>query len=71
MLDRSKVRFQTKTDTGVYDGRGSLPGRVCSSDVPVQISNGGTLEEDPASLKKVKLESVKGRGPITGQLSAI
>ena len=33
---RSKVRRQTKRDWGVYscvDGRGSLPGHICSSDV--------------------------------------
>ena len=38
--DRSKVRFQTKRDTvvcTVRGDRGSLPGRVCSSDVTVQV----------------------------------
>ena len=41
MPDRSKVRFQTKLDTGFTprtEGEGSLPGCVCSSDVPVQAN---------------------------------
>ena len=41
--NRTKVRFQTKRDTGFTpcaDGRGSLPGRVCSSDLPVQVNQG-------------------------------
>ena len=38
MPDRSKVRRQTKQDTGVYAAGGwwtFASGRVCSSDVPV------------------------------------
>ena len=39
--NRSKMRRQTKRDTGITpraDGGGSLPGRVCSSHVPVQAN---------------------------------
>ena len=40
MPDRLIVRLQTKRDTRVYAvrGRGSVPGRVCSSDVSVQAN---------------------------------
>ena len=37
MPDRSKLRRQTKRNTRA-DGGGSLSGRVCSSDVPVQAN---------------------------------
>ena len=66
MVDRPKVRFQTKRDTGLTpyaDGRVSLPGHVCSSDVPVQANqqrrNSG---KEPHSLKKAKLESATQGG---------
>ena len=73
MPDRSKVRRQTKRDTGVtprVDSGGFLPGRVCSSDVPVQATrNCGIPEEDPTSLEKAKLESSTPaeQGLISGQ----
>ena len=41
MPDRSKVRCQTNRDTGFTpraDGGGSLPGCVCSLDVPVRAN---------------------------------
>ena len=42
MPDRSKVIFQTKRNTEVFtpcgDCWGSLPGRVLSSDEPVQVN---------------------------------
>ena len=40
MLDRPKVRDQTKRDTVLTPcgDRGSLPGRFCSADVTVQVN---------------------------------
>ena len=61
MPDRSRVRFQTKQDTG-----DAL--RHVSSDVPVRASQGQcTPQEDPISLKKIKLEPATREGPDIGQ----
>ena len=45
--------------------------RDASADVTVhkRASDGVTLEEDPTSLKKAKLELAQGMGPVSGQLS--
>ena len=66
--DRSKVRFHTKC----ADGRGSLPGRVCSSDVLVQANQRWrNYSRGPHFFKKATLESAtREGGPISGQLSA-
>ena len=68
MPDMSKVRFQTKRDTGYTpraEGGGSLQGRVCPSDEK-RTRDGVTPEEDPAALKKAKLESATWEGPNIG-----
>ena len=52
-------------------GRGLLPGRVCSSScLCKQTRNGVTLEEDPASLKRLSWNQQYVVGPVSGQLSA-
>ena len=70
MPDRSKVRFQTKRDTGRFpcsDGQSALPGCVYSSDVPVQANQlRRKTEEDPTSLIKAKLESAHQEEPEIG-----
>ena len=72
MPDRPKVIFQIKQDWGITPcagyGRGSLPLRVCSSDVTVykRTRDGITTEEDPTFLKKAKLESATQEGPDIG-----
>ena len=67
MPGRSRVRFQTKWDTRVYDGRGRsrfasgtrlLINRVCK-----RTRDSGTPEENSTSLKKAKLESAYLQGP--------
>ena len=59
VADRSKVRFQTMRDTGVYDVRGRAgfaSGRVCSSDVPVLAAQRRrNSRRGPRLFKKAKL----------------
>ena len=72
MPDRPKVRFQTKKDTGVYAVR--RRSRFASG-TRLFIKRGFASEpetvllrkKDLTSLKKAKLESAKGKGPIPGQ----
>ena len=71
MPDRSNVTRQTKRDTEICATRGScgsLPGRDCLSQQCLykRTSDGVTPEEDPASLKKAKLESTTWEGPDIG-----
>ena len=67
MSVRSKVRFQTKRDTGVYavGGRSAFASRTrllirrgCANEPVMALP-----EEDPTSLKMGKLESVTPEGP--------
>ena len=66
MLDRSKVRFQTKRETPVgFSSAQVVEVHFRDACLCKQTRDGVTPEDDPTSLKKAKLESAHWEGPDT------